>query len=249
VTSPLPVLESIFNFRDVGGLRTTDGRVVTTGRVFRADGLHRASERDVAALASVGLRTVLDLRTTGELADRGVFDHHGVVHRHLPLLAEVWDPEVLEIEAPAHEFLAARYLEILDEGAEPIGEALRTIAESPNLPLVFHCAAGKDRTGVLAAVLLALLGVADDDVVADYARSADAVLRFQEWTRTEHPEWHEAMANQPEAYAAAPAAAMQAVLDDVRLRWGSIAGYAADVGAGPDVVTALRTTLLTDAWR
>jgi protein-tyrosine phosphatase len=246
VTSPLPALESIFNFRDLGGLRTADGRAVATGRVFRADGLHRASERDVAALAAVGLRTVLDLRTPGELSERGVFDHHGVVHRHLPLLAEVWDPEVLEIEAPAHEFLAARYLEILDEGAGPIAEALRAMADPANLPLVFHCAAGKDRTGVLAAVLLSLLGVPDDDVVADYARSADAVLRFQEWTRTEHPEWHEAMANQPKAYAAAPAPAMQAVLDDVRLRWGSIAGYADDGGAGPDVVDALRATLLVD---
>lgn len=247
MTQPVPALESIFNFRDLGGLATGDGRRVVTGRVFRADGLHRASEADVAALATVGLRTVLDLRTPGELAERGVFDHHGVAHHHLPLLAEVWDPEILELEAPAHEFLAARYLEILDEGAGPIGEALRMLAEPANLPLVFHCAAGKDRTGVLAAILLALLGVPDADVVADYARSADAVLRFQEWTRTEHPEWHEQMANQPAAYAAAPAEAMQAVLDDVRLRWGSIAGYAADVGAGPDVVEALHTALLVPA--
>lgn len=246
-TAPLPELSTIFNFRDLGGLRTDDGRTIAPGRVFRADGLHRASEADVAALASVGLRTVLDLRTPNELRDMGVFDHHGVDHRHLPLIAEIWDPAVLEIEAPAHEFLAARYLEMLDEGAERIGEALHTIADPANLPLVFHCAAGKDRTGVLAALLLSLLGVPDADVVADYARSADAVRRFQEWTRTEHPEWHEAMANQPEAYAMAPADAMQAVLDDVRLRWGSVAGYAADVGAGPDVVDALRATLLTDA--
>ena len=237
-------LETIFNFRDVGGLRTGDGRTVKRGRVYRADGLHRASERDVAELAAVGLRTVLDLRTAGEVAERGVFDHHGVEHRHLPLIAEIWDPAVLEIEAPAHEFLAARYLEMLDEGAERIAEALRLLADADRLPLVFHCAAGKDRTGILAALLLSLLGVPDADVTADYARSGAAMERFNAWVETAHPEWFEQMANQPKAYAMAPAEAMQAVLDDVRLRWGSVEGYAADIGAGADVLEALRGTLL-----
>jgi len=237
-------LESIFNFRDVGGHRTADGRTVRRGRVYRADGLHRASERDVAALAQVGLRTVLDLRTHGELDERGVFDHHGVEHRHLPLIREIWDPEVLDLEAPAHEFLAARYLEMLDTGAERIGEALRLMADADRLPLVFHCAAGKDRTGVLAALLLSILGVPDADVVADYARSSIAVERYNAWVETAHPEWFEQMAQQPKAYAMAPAEAMQAVLDDVRLRWGSVEGYAADVGAGADVVEALCATLL-----
>jgi protein-tyrosine phosphatase len=240
-------LERAFNFRDLGGYGATDGRTVRWGLLYRADGIHRIEGADLARVASLGIRTVLDLRTRGELDDHGRLPAEVIdaSYQHLPLLEQVWDRDVVTAERDAVEFLAGRYLEMLDLGESSIVSAFTTICDAECLPLVFHCSAGKDRTGVLAAVLLSVLGVSDDDIAADYALSRAAMHELAEWVRDTRPESYETMSAQPPAFLDAPPLAMQRFLAASRSRYGSLTQYVNDAGLGADAVKALRAAVLT----
>jgi protein-tyrosine phosphatase len=240
-------LESVFNFRDLGGYAAADGRTVRWRVLYRADGLHRLSGSDLAAVGALGIATVLDLRTAGELEKRGRWpiDELPVDYRHLPLIQAIWDPATLPVEAPAEDFLTARYLEMLQEGGEAIATALGILAREDAYPAVFHCAAGKDRTGMLAAVVLSILGVSDDDIAADYGLSREGMTRMVAWIRANRPQGAEEMQNQPAAFLGAPPQAMRLVLETVRLEHGSVEGYVAGLGVGDDVITRVRANLLS----
>jgi len=236
--------DHVFNFRDLGGYETVDGRSVRWRTLFRADGVHRMTIDDIAPL---GVRTVLDLRTPTELDERGRFTHDSVGYHHLPILEKTWDREALNVEVDAAEFLAARYLEMLDEGAESIGRALHILADPSSLPLVFHCAAGKDRTGVVAAIVLDVLGIRDDDIATDYSLSRLGMDRFRAWILETYPEAADAMSDQPQAFLAAPVEAMHLFLAGLRERHGSVDAYVASLGVSDDVLDAVRENLLTRA--
>jgi len=245
-------LDTVFNLRDLGGYRTADGRVVAHGRVYRADGLYRLGRHDgdIERVAALGLRTVVDLRTPDELEERGRFpvDRISVRYEHQPVLERVWDPQALEVESPAIEFLSARYIEMLHEGRVAIAGTLRLAADPDNHPLVFHCAAGKDRTGVVAAVLLSILGADEAVIAADYAASGEAMDRLSAWIRDHYPEGAERMARQPSMFMHAPSEAMTFFLELVRTRYGSAEAWAVEeAGLEPDVVDALREQLLEPA--
>ncbi|HEX2384392.1 MAG TPA: tyrosine-protein phosphatase, partial [Acidimicrobiales bacterium] len=192
-----------------------------------------------------GMRTVLDLRTPAELDERGRFTHDSVGYHHLPILETTWDRDALYVEVDVAEFLAARYLEMLEEGRESIGRALRILADPASLPLVFHCAAGKDRTGVVAAIVLDLLGVRDDDIADDYSLSRLGMDRFRAWIIETYPEAADAMSDQPQAFLDAPAEAMHLFLAGLREQHGSVYDYAVSLGVSGDVLHAVRENLLT----
>jgi protein-tyrosine phosphatase len=234
--------DRVFNLRDLGGYHTSDGRSTRWGVLFRGDGLHRLATSDCAAL---GLATVLDLRTVHEVTERGRLDVHGIDWHHLPVLQTMWDPTWFTDEITAERFLADRYLVMLAEGAESLGTALRVLADPQRLPAAFHCAAGKDRTGVLAALILSLVGVEDDTIAADYGLSRLGMGKLVEFVRVTYPERFDAMADQPAAFLDAPDDAMHIFLADLREQYGSVEAYAAEVGAGAEVVEALRANLLT----
>ena len=238
-------LERVFNFRDLGGYPAGE-RTVRWGKLYRADGIHRIEGFDLARVASLGIRTVVDLRTRGELDEHGrcPVDGLSAAYHHLPLLERVWDRELLDSERDAVQFLAGRYLDMLDEGVSSIVKAITMIAEPEHLPLVFHCSAGKDRTGVLAAILLSLLGVADTDIAADYALSRPAMQELAEWVRAERPDAYESMAAQPPAFLDAPPLAMRLFLDLARAEYGPLSGHLVAAGLAADAVDALRAALL-----
>jgi protein-tyrosine phosphatase len=240
-------LERAFNFRDLGGYAASERRTVRWGLVYRADGIHRIEGADLARVASLGIRTVLDLRTRGELDDHGRVptESFAASYRHLPLLEQVWERDLPAAELDAVEFLAGRYLDMLDQGASSILSALGTMADGARLPLVFHCSAGKDRTGVLAAILLSVLGVSDDDIAADYALSRAAMRELAEWVRTERPESYETMAAQPPAFLDAPPLAMRGFLVRARSRYGSLTSYVRDIGLSDRDIEALQSGLLS----
>jgi protein-tyrosine phosphatase len=188
-------LERARNARDVGGHRTADGRTVATGRVYRAESLGRLTVADVATLSRLGLVNVVDLRGQGEVDALGE-DRlpPSVANVHLP----IYDPDN-DIYRLMTELIASRdadrqRAELGDGGAERImldvyrwfvadpaprerfGQLLRQLAQPGQLPLLYHCTAGKDRTGWTTAILLTLLGVDRDAILADYlASNANAV--------------------------------------------------------------------------
>jgi len=238
--------ETVFNFRDLGGYEGTGGRTVRWRTVFRADGLHRMGADELAGFGELGIKTVVDLRTPGELEERGRFSAAdvGARYQHLPVLETVWNGDLFDAGVPAADFLAARYLEMIEVGQAALGGALTLVADPDSLPLVFHCAAGKDRTGVLAAIVLGLLGVDDAVIAHDYSLSGLGMTRFRAWFEATFPEAVERMANQPDAFMDAPEEAMQRFLTGVRDRHGSIRDYVAEIGVPDAVVGELQANLL-----
>jgi len=180
-------LEGAANARDLGGLPTTDGAKTIGGRLLRSDNLQELSPADVAILVQeVGLTTVVDLRSTAELTAEGPAPLDavpGIRHVHLPVLPEggtatdaVADVLLTRADRDHSRFpdnpRAGHYLGYLEDRPAEVVAALRTIAESEGAALV-HCAAGKDRTGVVVALALVVAGVRTDAVVADYAATAE----------------------------------------------------------------------------
>jgi protein-tyrosine phosphatase len=189
------------NARDLGGLATADGRRIRRGTLLRASALGRLNDQDVAVLGTLGLALVLDLRHDSEIevapADRLPEPRPPV--RHLP----VFDPRhpvftyvsaillghdgsgyaaLHELGTPAAMLAIYRWF-VSDPGArDSFASAVRAIVAAQGRPVLFHCSAGKDRTGWLAAVVLELLGVDRSAIVEDYlatngyARSVNAAL-------------------------------------------------------------------------
>jgi protein-tyrosine phosphatase len=247
VDRPFVVLENSFNFRDVGDLPTADGRRVRTGMVFRADGLNRLDDADVARLAPIGLRTIVDLRTTPERDGYGVAPEAlGATVHHLPVIEVLWPHDGAD-EAHPVDYLVARYLEMTTGvGATAISGVLRLLSQvdPDHCPAVFHCSAGKDRTGVVAAVLQSVLGVPDDVITEDYHRTAVAMERLVEWVRRMHPDAVDSMADQPAVFLACPPEAMSGFLSGVAERHGSVLDYVRSIGVTDDEIASLRARLV-----
>jgi protein-tyrosine phosphatase len=234
--------QTVFNVRDLGGLPTIEGRTVRRGLLFRADGVHRLDGPDLEVARALGLQTVIDLRTAGEL-ERGRFPEHlGARWHHLPLIARMWSERGFDATGDPVAFLRDRYLEMLVEGRAQLARAVELAAhESPTL---FHCAAGKDRTGVLAALLLGLLGVGPEDIAADYHLSAAGMAAMSEWYRAAHPDAADTMTQQPTVYLEAPEEAMLAFLEAVDREHGSVHGLARHLGIDDAVIGRLQDALL-----
>jgi protein-tyrosine phosphatase len=154
-------LDGVLNFRDVGGYPVAGGGSVRWRTLFRSDALHRLDPAGVAAVTGLGLRTVIDLRTQLE-ADYAPSPVCGRV-THIPLLTGDFQGVPLE--------LGALYRYFVDECGGQIAAAIAELSGDDALPALVHCSAGKDRTGVVIALVLAVLGVPDDLIAADYALS------------------------------------------------------------------------------
>lgn len=170
-TSPMPQrhlqFAGTYNFRDVGGYPTRNGGATRWRTLFRSDSPHRLSAADRAVLVGRGLRTAVDLRQAEEVAAApNVFvSSPQVIYRHVPLLNDTPSmPEVL----PS---LVDIYRGILDERGEQVAAVLAALAAPGALPAVVNCTAGKDRTGLVVALLLGLAGVPEETIVTDYALS------------------------------------------------------------------------------
>ena len=253
LTTPIPrarnlTLTGVYNFRDLGGYRARDGRTVRWHTLFRADGLDRLTPADVEVLRPYGLRTVLDLRMAHELDERGRFpvDVYPVTFHHVSVMDRTWDRDAaIRDELPAADFLHARYSEMLLEAGPRYAEAIRLLAADAALPAVFHCAAGKDRTGLLAMLVLGAVGVSHDDIVEDYALTSSTMEVFRS-RATSNPEAAAALAAIPPVFFAADPMAMSRVLDDIEAAHGTVRGYLASVGVAEAVLTSLETQLLSD---
>ena len=210
-------LDAVHNFRDLGGYPTHDGRTTRWRVLFRADGLYRLTRADLDRVRELGLRTVVDLRTHGELADRGTFphQHHPVDFHHVPVIDETWSPDDGLHEVDAADFLEAAYRSMLDGTPERFADAFVRLCAADALPAVFHCAAGKDRTGVLAMLVLGSLGVQREFIAADYALTEAGMQRMREWSLREFPDLHERITATPAVFSAAVPEAMMRMIDHV----------------------------------
>jgi protein tyrosine/serine phosphatase len=233
-----------FNFRDVGGYPGLDGRTVRWRRLFRSDALHAIGPADADAFAALGVKTVIDLRRGFEIERHGrVSDDHGVEYRHLPLLHLDWEEVVHDADLPHEQWLADRYRNFVEDGTAALAGTLSLIADARNAPVVVHCMAGKDRTGVALGLTLALLGVSDDDIAADYALTTQAMAPLTAHLRAKDPDLVDGKDHMYDS----PAEAMALFLADLRATYGSAADYAHGIGVTADEIAALREHLLEES--
>ncbi len=232
------------NFRDLGGYPGVGGRTIRWRRLFRADGLTRLDEDDCAQLADLGLSTVIDLRTQGEVEQRGQFPHEifEVEYHHLPL-TDVLPPteDLSRYDEPA--FVTSRYEQLFSEGSASLAKAVHVLAEPDALPAVFHCSAGKDRTGILAALVLGFLGVPRQLIVEDYALSAEAMISLLERLKVEYADSVEEVERYAPAVISVSPETMTRFLASLEDQHGSFDDLARSLGVS-DAVTRLRASLL-----
>ncbi len=247
-----PQLDGVYNFRDLGGAAVADGRRLAIGRLFRSDGLHRAPVDQQRLLLDVPIVNVVDLRTGAEVEREGRFAADGIGWRHAPILESLADFVSAEAGDGGPDPLCRHYEHMIAANAAALAAALGAIADSVEEgPTVFHCTAGKDRTGVVAALVLASAGVADDDIAADFARSAAGIEAMVRWYRANTGSTPaDRMAEMGIDPALAPIVmgadppTMHAFLGRLREANGGIRPYLASIGAVESVdriTAALRT--------
>ncbi|MFF2846153.1 tyrosine-protein phosphatase [Streptomyces sp. NPDC058001] len=174
-------LAGIDNVRDLGGLPVEGGGSTRRGVVFRGSTLQGATEADVELLMEgLRLRTVVDLRNPHESAreGHGLLADTAVRRANLPVSRE--EPAVTDAVPDSQDVgMAAFYHGLLQGSGPSLTGAARIVADTDQHAVVFHCAVGKDRTGVCAAVLLDAVGVAAEVIAADYALTAQRVARIR----------------------------------------------------------------------
>jgi protein-tyrosine phosphatase len=147
-------------------------------RLYRSDSLAKLHGTDWNRFLDLGVRTVIDLRYPWEIEAGGrVPDAEGFAYVNLCVEHRPYDQADIDRDVDPWRFLADRYAEVALDGAKELRQALEIIA-SDSGPLVFHCASGKDRTGVLAGLVLGLVGVCEDDIIADFALTELAAERL-----------------------------------------------------------------------
>ena len=241
--------DGLLNVRDLGGHPTEDGGETRYGSIIRADSVRQLSDQGWAALVDYGVKTIVDLRTNDELtADPPA--ELPVEVLHLPFFETGTDDwqrveEKLEAAARAAPDVATAtrevYLIFLEEYASNVATAIRAIADAPEGGIVIHCAGGKDRTGLLTALLLHVAGVGIDEIAADYALSEERLRpRHEQWlAEAESEEERERL----ERVMQTPLESIKGVFAELEQRHGSVEGYLRDAGLTDDELDRARARL------
>jgi protein-tyrosine phosphatase len=232
--------ERLHNFRDLGGYRTGDGSAVRWRRLYRSDSLAKLHVADWHRFLDLGVRTVIDLRYPWEIEAGGrVPDAEGLAYFNLSVEHRPYDQADIDPDVDPWRFLADRYAEVALDGGKELRQALEIIA-SDSGPLVFHCASGKDRTGLPAGLVLGLVGVCEDDIIADFALTELATERLIADRRASHP----GAAIRWPGFGRAPGEVMRLFLSDLDAAYGSVSEYAIEhLGADRELIAALRSRL------
>lgn len=234
--SRIHTLEGAANFRDLGGLSTSDGREVRRGRVFRSDALYRLTDSDLNVLLALGIRTVIDLRSTEEVRNYGIgpLEKAGIWHVNVPLF---YDDPIMAAS------MVDEYIGLLRHVRDGFRTIFGHLAED-HCPLVLNCFAGKDRTGITSALILGALSVPDHLIVADYALSEQHMARHMHIHRASHD--HESLDTLPAWLMAAPTT-MEATLAAIAEEWGSVRGYLKSIGLSSDELERIVSSLTASA--
>jgi protein-tyrosine phosphatase len=245
------VLDGALNFREVGGLPTTDGRRLRRGRLFRSDTLQYLTEHSVRRLTTeLGVATVLDLRLPYEVEVEGRGPLAEVPHRyrHLPFL--VRGSEQQGTAAPRFtsedDVIVQHYLGYLASSPDAVAGVVSALAEPGALPAVVHCAAGKDRTGVAVAVVLSAVGVPADVIAAEYAAGAERMAEvFAQLRRMKS--YGERLDAMPAEARVTEATTMARFLAAVDREYGGVHRFLGDQGVDDRTVVQLREQLTEPA--
>jgi protein tyrosine/serine phosphatase len=250
-------LNGAVNVRDLGGLPAHDGRQTAVGVLLRSDNLQDLSPADVATLVDgIGLTTIVDLRSTSEVESEGPGPLEAiasVTRLHLSVLPEVGSRTDVIAEALLlkhardrarypDDAMCGHYLGYLEDRPDSVTGAVRAIAEAPGAAIV-HCAAGKDRTGVVIALALTAVGVPAEVVIADYAATGEkieAILARLVRSRT----YEDDLKGSPVDRHIPRPETMKAFLSELASEYGGAEQWLAGHGFGPADLQRLRAKLL-----
>lgn len=223
-------LGGTMNLRDLGGYPTKDGRVTAWGRNFRSACPQGLCEADIEyARDTLGITTVIDLRGEFELGVQpcGLAGVDGINYRNIPLLSD--------FEYGMDKFGGESYY-LMAEHIPSMSELFRTIANAPGAVL-FHCTAGKDRTGMTAAILLMLAGVEDIDIVADYQVSRTYIDPLVQYLKVNYPQM-------PQHAGESPVEFIREFMERFRERWGGVESYFDYLGLSADEIERLKNRMI-----
>jgi protein tyrosine/serine phosphatase len=248
-------LDGAVNARDLGALPTEDGGQTVAERLLRSDNLQDLSPADIDRLTELGVTTIVDLRSTAELAAEGpaaITQTPGFQHAHHPILAEIGSTTDIVADAllnrserdraryPANP-ACGHYLGYLEDRPEYIVAAVRAIATAQGAALV-HCAAGKDRTGVVVALVLRAVGVPPEEVVADFVATGDRTEAIIERLRSS-PTYVDDLRDRPLSEHLPRPETMTSFLEEVDARHGGVITWLTDHGFTDDDLRQLRAKL------
>ncbi len=230
------------NVRDLGGLPTRDGAVIRPRALIRADSLDRLTDDGLSRLKELGVSRILDLRNADEAV---VSPHPFAGDDNLYRLVPMIDPRRERLrDRTAERTLGDIYASSLHRNARSIMDGLAAIADAPDGAVVVHCAVGKDRTGMIVALVLSLAGVADDVIAEDYALSGECLRdEFEQFLAgvaddTERARVRERMSCHPET--------MLHMLAHLRAHYGDAEGYAKAHKLDADRLDRIRQRLRAD---
>lgn len=235
------VWEGCLNARDLGGYPTVDGRETRWGAIVRSDNLSQLTEGGCSAVIAYGVRSIVDLRTLQEIAEHpNPFARpgpHGLAYTNVSLIDPAADPP------PDFTTLANDYKHLLDRFQPQVAAIMTAIAGAPAGGVLLHCMAGKDRTGVVSALLLELAGVLRETIAADYALTAEC-LRPREEAWLANGPGERADRERELAKYMPRAEVMLEVLEHLDRRYGGVEAYLLAAGVALEDISRLRARLL-----
>ena len=237
--------EGCFNFRDIGGYLNQDGKRIKKGLYFRAGRQDRMSNQDLSKLSNLKISTQIDLRRPDEVLEqgKGPLEAMGAKYINIAVIPEGGSDKLSRLVGDT-KISGKRYLGYLEFGPTTWLRLFGILANEDNLPVVLHCTAGKDRTGVSTAFLLSILGVSRDVIEADYLLTNLDTERQADFI--------ESTVGYPEGYdreklisvAGVPKDAMKVFLDGMESKWGSAVEYLKKIGVTKEQMEAIRTNFL-----
>lgn len=237
--------EGCFNFRDIGGYASADGGTVRWGRYYRAGRQDRMTQQDLAGARKLGIATQIDLRRPDEVRDqgRGPLPDMGAAYHNIAVIPEGGSDQLSRLVGDTG-ISGRRYLGYLDFGPEAWLRMFNIFAGATSHPIVLHCTAGKDRTGVSTAFLLSVLGVERAIIEADYALTNRDVARQADFV-AEHVGLPDGMDRAALMHAAGvPEDAISDFLDGLEELCGGAVEYLRSIGVTDTTMAAVRERFL-----
>ena len=239
------LFEGCFNFRDIGGYLNQDGKRVKKGLYFRAGRQDRMSDKDLSLLSDLKISTQIDLRKPDEVLDqgKGPLEAMGTKYINIAVIPEGGSDQLSRLVGDTG-ISGKRYLGYLEFGPTSWLRLFGILANEDNLPVVLHCTAGKDRTGVSTAFLLSVLGVSREVIEADYLLTNLDTERQADFIESTvgYPEGYDR--ERMMAVAGVPETAMKDFLDGVESKWGTVVEYLEKIGATQEQMDAIRANFL-----
>jgi len=237
--------EGCFNFRDIGGYLNQDGKRVRKGLYFRAGRQDRMSDNDLSQLSDLKISTQIDLRKPDEVLDqgKGPLEAMGAKYINIAVIPEGGSDQLSRLVGDTG-ISGKRYLGYLEFGPTSWLRLFGILANEGNLPVVLHCTAGKDRTGVSTAFLLSVLGVSREVIEADYLLTNLDTERQADFIESTvgYPEGYDR--ERMMAIAGVPETAMRDFLDGVESKWGTVVEYLEKIGVTQEQMETIRTNFL-----